>query len=329
MQYRTFAYYKGSIYILYFIMVFHSLDNLPNFTNPVITIGSFDGLHHGHKVILQQVVKETKLINGESVLITFEPHPRKIISPNENLGLLSNPDEKTELILAEGIDHIVFVPFTRDFSMMSASEYVKDFLIKHFNPAKIIIGYDHKFGHSREGDIHLLKNMAGDKISIIEIAPQLVEKAAVSSTKIRKALMTGNLSEANHMLERNYTLKGTVVKGDGIGRKFGFPTANIQSSYSDQLIPMIGVYSVWVHYNQVKYKGMLSIGVRPTINDLNKISCEVNILDFQEDIYGQQVSLEFLEYQRPELKFNTIDDLIAQIKMDELHTRQYFTSIMH
>ncbi len=308
-------------------MVFHSLDSLPSFKNPVLTIGSFDGVHHGHKAILNEVVHAAKMIDGESILITFEPHPRKIINPTTALGLLMDPNQKTQLLLEQGIDHIIFVPFTRDFSMLSAQEYVNDFLIKNFNPSKIIIGYDHKFGHSREGDITLLKQLVGDSVTVVEIAPQLIHHAAVSSTKIRKALLDGDLQEANQMLESNYTISGTVVRGDGIGKKFGFPTANVKSDYEDKLIPKIGVYAVWVHYNNQQWKGMLSIGVRPTINNLNVLSCEVNILDFDQDIYGQKIELELLAYIRNELKFDNLDALISKIQDDEVVIRAYFDAL--
>lgn len=302
-------------------MVFYNINALPKFENTVITIGSFDGVHHGHKAILEKVVAETKAIQGESILITFEPHPRKIIHPDESLGLLTSPADKTALLQAEGIDHIVFVPFTRDFSMLSAEEYIHDFLLKMFNPSKIIIGYDHKFGHSREGDIHLLRKLVPSHVSIIEIEQQLVDNAGVSSTKIRKALMDGDVIAAAHMLDRHYSYEGTVVKGDGIGRKFGYPTANIKANYSDILIPGIGVYAVLLTVDGVEYKGMMSIGVRPTINDKNIVSVEVNIFDFSDVIYGKTVKVTFIKRTRGEKKFDSFNDLIEAIKQDEIEIR--------
>ena len=301
--------------------VFHHLNNLPAFRNPVVTIGSFDGVHHGHKVILSEVVKAAKAVNGESILITFEPHPRKIIHPEQPLGLLTSPEQKIALMEAEGIDHIVVAPFTRDFSMLSATEYVEDFLLKNFNPHTIIIGYDHHFGHSREGNIDLLRKLAPPSVEIREIAAQLIEDAAVSSTKIRNALLKGNVQEAAEMLERPYSFKAMVVHGNKIGRTIGYPTANLQPSYSDILMPGIGIYAVRVLWEEKLYPGMMSIGYRPTVTEERTITCEVNILDFNEDLYGQTLTVYFEQYIRGEEKFDSLDALKAQIAQDEIDTR--------
>ena len=301
--------------------VFHHLNNLPTFKNPVLTIGSFDGVHHGHKVILSEVVKAAKAVDGESILITFEPHPRKIIHPEQPLGLLTAPEQKIELLLAEGIDHIVVVPFNRDFSMLSATEYVKDFLLQNFKPHTIIIGYDHRFGHSREGDIALLKSLTPPNVSVHEIPAQLIEQAAVSSTKIRNALLLGEIEIADEMLERSYSYKATVVHGNKIGRTIGYPTANLKPVYSDILVPGIGIYAVWIAWNNQLYKGMMSIGYRPTVTDLKDITVEVNILNFNEDIYGQELTIHFVKYLRGEEKFDSLEALKEQIARDELSTR--------
>ncbi|WP_118950266.1 bifunctional riboflavin kinase/FAD synthetase [Taibaiella helva] len=302
--------------------VFHQLDQFPSFRNPVVTIGSFDGVHHGHKVILSEVVKAARAVNGESILITFEPHPRKIIHPEQPLGLLTSPEQKIALITAEGIDHVVVVPFTRDFSMMSAAEYVADFLLKNFKPHTIIIGYDHRFGHSREGNIDLLKQMLPGTVKVIEIPAQLIEDAAVSSTKIRNALLKGNVAEAGEMLERSYSFSAMVVHGDKIGRTIGYPTANLQPVYPDILVPGIGIYAVGVTWKGKQYKGMMSIGYRPTVTEEKKITCEVNILDFNEDLYGQVLTIQFLHYIRGEEKFASLDALKEQIARDEVRTRE-------
>ncbi|MFA6058836.1 MAG: bifunctional riboflavin kinase/FAD synthetase [Taibaiella sp.] len=301
--------------------VFHHLTNFPEFRNPVVTIGSFDGVHHGHKVILSEVVKAAKAVDGESILITFEPHPRKIIHPDEPLGLLTSPEQKIALIEQEGIDHIVVVPFTRDFSMLSAKEYVEDFLLKNFQPHTIIIGYDHRFGHSREGNINLLKALVPQEVHIIEISAQLIEDATVSSTKIRNALLQGNVHEAAEMLERPYSYKATVVHGNKLGRTIGYPTANLQPSYNDILIPGIGIYAVMVEWDGVLYQGMMSIGYRPTVTEEKIITCEVNILDFSEDIYGQTLTVYFVQYLRGEEKFNSLEALKEQIALDEVNAR--------
>lgn len=301
--------------------VFHQFRDLPVFRNPVLTIGSFDGVHHGHKVILSEVVKAAKAVNGESILITFEPHPRKIIHPEQPLGLLTAPEQKIKLIEAEGIDHIFVVPFTRDFSMLSAAEYVTDFLVRHFKPHTIVIGYDHHFGHSREGNIELLRSMLEPEVGIAEIPAQLIEDAAVSSTKIRNALLKGNVREAAEMLERPYSFTATVVHGNKLGRTIGYPTANLQPVYSDLLIPGIGIYAVKVSCGNQDYKGMMSIGYRPTVVDEGTVTIEVNIFDFAGEIYGQRITVFCMEYLRGEEKFDSLEALKEQIGRDEINSR--------
>lgn len=304
--------------------VFYDLTKLPHFRNPVLTIGSFDGVHHGHKAILQQVVSEAQKINGESILITFYPHPRKIIHPELPLGLLSAPEQKMKLITQQGIDHIVVVPFSREFSMMPAEDYIDNFLWKNFQPKVIVLGYDHHFGHDRKGNIDLLKERLSSRVFISEIPAQLIEDAAVSSTKIRKALLSGSVELANEMLERFFSVKGTVIHGEKKGRQFGFPTANLRLDYSDILIPAQGVYIVNTLFEEKSYPSMMSIGVRPTITDKNTVSLEVNILDFNQDIYGQDVEIQFLHYLRPEVKCASVQELIDLMKTDESNTRKFF-----
>jgi riboflavin kinase/FMN adenylyltransferase len=302
--------------------IFYQTNKLPKFRKPVITIGSFDGVHHGHKAILSEVMKAAQDIDGESILITFEPHPRKIIQPDQPLGLLTAPDKKYELIMAEGIDHIVVVPFTRDFSMLSAQEYVQDFLLKNFEPAAIIIGYDHHFGHSREGDINLLRNLVGHNIVVHEIPAQLIDDAAVSSTKIRNALLKGNVTEAAEMLDRPFSFTGLVVHGNKLGRTIGYPTANLSPVYSDLLIPGIGIYAVVVRFENKNYKGMMSIGYRPTVSEDKKIAIEVNIFDFSKDIYGQNIEVYCIKYLRNEEKFDSLASLKNQIAADEIEAKR-------
>lgn len=308
--------------------IFTNLQQLPKFENAVLTIGSFDGVHHGHKKILEQVVREAKKINGESVLITFYPHPRKIIYPGTPLGLLTEPKQKMDLITAVGIDHIVVVPFSREFSLMSAEDYITHFLWKNFHPKVIVLGYDHHFGHSRQGDIKLLRAKLASKVRISEIPPQLIDDAAVSSTKIRKALERGTVEEANDMLERRYSFRGAVVVGDKLGRKLGYPTANLQLKYSDILIPKKGVYIAYAVLNGKHYPSMLSIGIRPTINDKKNLSIEVHLLDFNKNLYGQTLEVELLHYLREEEKCDSLDALIRLMQQDEEKTRRYFNDLI-
>ncbi len=301
--------------------VFFQYDHLPAFRNPVITIGSFDGVHQGHKAILDQVVQCTDRINGESILVTFEPHPRKIIQPDAHLGLLTSPEHKIKLLQAAGIHHILVVPFTRDFSMLSAEEYIHRFLIEKLHPHTIIIGYDHHFGHSREGGIGMLQSEAPPEVHILEIPARLIDHAAVSSTKIRKALTEGDVEEASAMLGRPYSYQAIVVHGDKIGRSIGYPTANLQAGYPDILIPGIGIYAVMVKFSNRVYRGMMSIGYRPTVTDQKVIISEVNLLDFKEDIYGNRLEIYFIKRLRGEEKFDNLEALTRQIAKDEIAAR--------
>jgi len=300
---------------------FFATHDLPAFRNPVLTIGSFDGVHEGHQKIIKHVVDRAKSVAGESILLTFEPHPRKIIQPDQPLGLLSSLEEKIARITAEGIDHIIVIPFSRDFSMMSAEDYVIDFLYNTFKPHTIIIGYDHHFGHNRSGNIHTLKEMLPDSVQVIEIAEHLIHEADVSSTKIRKAIMQGQIATATEMLGRTYGFEAVVVHGNKIGRTIGYPTANLQPTYGDILVPGIGIYAVKVQHKDRVYKGMMSIGKRPTVTDDNIVTLEVNILDFNEDIYGEKLYVEFIAYVRGEEKFSGLEELKARIAQDELEIR--------
>ncbi|MNS92822.1 Riboflavin biosynthesis protein RibF [compost metagenome] len=301
--------------------VFFATHDLPAFRNPVLTIGSFDGVHEGHQKIIKHVVDRAKSVGGESILLTFEPHPRKIIQPDQPLGLLSSLEEKIARITAEGIDHIIVIPFSRDFSMMSAEDYVIDFLYNTFKPHTIIIGYDHHFGHNRSGNIHTLKEMLPGSVQVIEIAEHLIHEADVSSTKIRKAIMQGQIATATEMLGRTYGFEAVVVHGNKIGRTIGYPTANLQPTYGDILVPGIGIYAVKVQHKDRVYKGMMSIGKRPTVTDDNIVTLEVNILDFNEDIYGEKLFVEFIAYVRGEEKFSGLEELKARIAQDELEIR--------
>lgn len=308
--------------------VYYDVNNLPAFTNPVLTIGSFDGVHFGHKAILSKVVARAREAKGESVLITFEPHPRKIIHPDQPLGLLSSLDQKIEWLLAEGIDHIVVVPFTRDFSMLSALQYIRDFLQAKFHPHTLVIGYDHHFGHSREGNIDLLRAELEPEVNIYEIPAQLIEDAAVSSTKVRKAIVQGKVAVATEMLSRPFSFSGLVVHGNKLGRTLGFPTANLQVVDQDVLMPGKGIYAVEVAHKGTMFKGMMSIGYRPTVTSEQTLTCEVNILDFSGDIYGQILTVYCHKYLRDELKFDTVAELVQQIKEDEAQTRSFFDQQM-
>lgn len=301
--------------------VYLDIKALPKFHNAVLTIGTFDGVHEGHETILKEVVKHAKEVNGESVLITFEPHPRKLLFPDQPLKLLTPLQQKLQYITEAGIEHIVVAPFTREFANLSAQEYIEHFLVKYFHPHCIIIGYDHRFGHDRKGDINLLKEYeAVYGYHVLEIPAQLIDDAAVSSTKIRKALNEGRMKDAAHMLGRPYSLTGTVIKGAQLGRTIGYPTANIQPDDPEQLIPANGIYAVRVKYKDSDYEGMMSIGYNPTVTDDKSLKLEVNIFDFNEEIYDQQLQISFVAWLRNEEKFDSLDALTEQLHRDKENT---------
>ncbi len=305
--------------------VFYDTDLLPKFKKAVVTIGTFDGVHLGHLVILNEVARQAREIGGESILVTFEPHPRKLLYPDQSIQIITPLDEKIQLVTKAGIDHVVVAPFTMDFAKLSAREYITQFLIRLFDPEFIIIGYDHHFGHDRTGDIELLKELQpAHRYQVIEIPAQLIQEAAVSSTKIRKALKDGEVAEASEMMGRPYSLTGIVVEGKRLGRTLGFPTANLRPISSDQIIPSIGIYAVKVEFEGQLLPGMLSIGYNPTVSNDNIINIEVHLLQFDGDLYGKRLTLQFVERLRDELKFDSLEALRQQLIEDQKATKEIF-----
>ena len=285
--------------------VFYDLDHLPNFSNTVITIGSFDGVHQGHQKLIQKVNQLARQTNGESILITFHPHPRLIVYPKDkSLQLISSIDEKIQLLEKLGIDNVVVVPFTIEFSQMSADEYIEQFLVSKFHPSYIVIGYDHRFGLSRQGDVNYLK-WHGDRCNyeVKVIEKQEIEDIAISSTKIRHALNHGDIQIANRLLDHPFLLTGTVEHGQKIGSDIGFPTANLSITESHKLIPPDGIYAVFATHQEKRYRAMLYIGSRPTIKELNNRTIEVNIFNFDKKIYGDDLQIEFIKKIRNFSKF--------------------------
>jgi len=300
--------------------VYTDIARLPDFRNAVLTIGTFDGVHEGHRVILGEVIRHARREDGESVLITFEPHPRKLLFPGSPLQLLTPLDQKLELISAAGIRHIVVAPFTLDFAALSAREYISTFLAGRFHPRSIVIGYDHHFGHDRTGNIRLLEAMQDEfGYRVYEIPAHLIDQAAVSSTKIRNALKAGRAEEANHMLGRPYSIRGTVCRGAQLGRQIGFPTANIRPAHPDQLIPATGVYAVRIKSRDTWYRGMLNIGYNPTVSEEHVLRIEVNIFDFSGEIYDEEVELGLIARLRDEVKFDSLGALKEQLQRDRIH----------
>lgn len=284
----------------------------------VLTQGTFDGVHYGHKKILKQVVNQAKEKGGVSVLLTFYPHPRLVLYPDDNnLKMLTTIEEKVSIIESLGIDYLVVLPFTKELSKISAENFVRDILVDRLKVSKLIIGYDHRFGRNREGSIEEMKQYAGVyNFALEEIAAQDIEDSIVSSTKIRKALLGGDVRQANEFLEKPYVLSGKVEEGLQRGTEIGFPTANIRVSSSYKLIPLNGVYAVWVYIEGQKYGGMLNVGYNPTFTDKNW-SVEVHILDFSQNIYHKDITIEFIDRYRDEVKFESVEALVKQLNKDE------------
>jgi len=305
--------------------IFQGTQHLPDFKNTVLTIGTFDGVHLGHQKLIQEVIGKAEQYGGESLLITFHPHPRSILNPSDNrLRLLHSLSEKSVKLAEEGLQNLVVVPFTQEFSSQSAEEYVRNFLVACFRPRLLVIGYDHRFGRNREGDITLLNQLAAEfGFEVEEIPRETIDEIGVSSTKIRNALLERNVGLANELLGYPYSVSGTVVKGFQRGRQMGYPTANIKASDPSKLIPGTGIYAVEVELQGKTLKGMLSVGYNPTFGDTD-ISIEVNILDFNEDIYDQHLCIRFLYFVRTEQKFSGMEELKQAIAADEIHIRQWF-----
>jgi riboflavin kinase/FMN adenylyltransferase len=295
-------------------------DQLPSFRNAIITIGTFDGVHMGHRQIIEKMKAEAKAIGGETVIITFHPHPRKVVASTIlGIRLLNTLEEKTELLAHTEVDHLVIVPFTDAFANQPAEEYVKNFLVDKFRPHSIIIGYDHHFGKERKGDFRLLETLSEKYgFRLLEIPQHVLEEIAVSSTKIREALLEGKTETADKLLGYDYFFTGTVVHGDKLGRKLGYPTANLKIESEEKLIPADGIYAVYAQLEEtpVKMKGMMSIGFRPTVDGKKRV-IEVNLFDFDKEIYGSRLKVFVKKYLRQEAKFDDLDSLVKQMTRDK------------
>ncbi len=328
--------------------VHYDIDNLPLFRNAVITIGTFDGVHMGHRQIIDKLKAEAKAIGGETIIITFHPHPRKVVSSTIlGIRLINTLDEKIELLEQLDIDHLVVVPFTDAFANQQAEDYVKDFLVDKFRPHTIIIGYDHRFGRERKGDYLLLEKLAPVfNYSLKEIPKHVLDEISISSTRIREALLNGNIEIADKLLGYEFFFSGTVVDGDKLGRKLGYPTANLKMTDEEKIVPHNGIYAVYAEVRSQKtdagsqksakeerdvrfvtndshpnsrFKGMMSIGFRPTVDGKKRV-IEVNIFDFNKEIYGQELRVYVKKYLREEIKFDSLDALIKQIDQDKVES---------
>lgn len=302
------------------MQIHYDLDNFKAI-NPVVTIGTFDGVHKGHREVISELKRISRLSGGESVVFTFEPHPRVVIAPQEDsLRLLTTKEEKINLIGNIGVDHLVIYPFTKEFSKLSYDEFVTDILVGRMNISSLVVGYDHRFGQGRKGDFSSLESLSGSlNFNVEQLSQLLVDNKVVSSSKIRLALDAGDISTANHFLGYRYTLSGKVIEGKQLGRKLGFPTANIEAYDKYKLVPGDGVYAVLVETGGMTYKGMLNVGVRPTVNyNADHKSIEVHIFDFDADIYDSNITLLFVEKIRNEQKFTDIVELQQQLVKDQV-----------
>lgn len=301
------------------VNVYNSIDNFPGTANAVVTIGTFDGVHIGHQQIIRNLRKLAAETHGETVLLTFFPHPRMVLQPDDNdLKLITTMVEREELLRSFGIDHLIIQPFDKQFSRISATEFVRDQLMQKIGMKTLVIGYDHHFGRNREGSYKDLEEMApvyGFRLE--EINEQVINHIAVSSTKVRKALLEGDIDSANQLLGHRFSFRGKVVMGDKIGRTLGFPTANIEIPEAYKLVPAEGIYAVQIRIGQQLKKGMLYIGTRPVVNG-KSLRIEVNIFEFDQEIYNQEIQVMFVSRIRGDLPFTDINALKEKMKEDKV-----------
>ena len=341
------------------MQIHHNIDQLPVFRRAVVTIGTFDGVHTGHARILHQLREEAARVDGETVIITFFPHPRKVVHGGTlDIRLINTMQEKIELLSWQQIDHLVIIPFTEAFSQLTAQEYIEAFLLARFQPHTVIIGYDHRFGKGRQGDYHLLEEYSASRgFELQEIPVQLLQEMSVSSTRIREAILRADIATANQLLGYPFFFSGTVIKGNQLGRTLGYPTANLEIGNSEKLTPADGVYAVEAQllpaypgkrsarpgesshrhpdepaqrqtgepaytdspgiFDGPRLTGMMGIGIRPTINGTHR-TIEVNLFDFDQDIYERELRVFVKAFLRPELKFNGLGELKAALAQDKI-----------
>jgi riboflavin kinase/FMN adenylyltransferase len=301
------------------MLVYRNTEFLPPFRNAVLTIGTFDGVHTGHQQVIAQMKKRAEEVNGETVIITFDPHPRTVVKAAAGIQLLNTLDEKIVLLSDTGIDHLVIVPFTETFAQLSAEDYIGQFLIRYFQPHTLIIGYDHHFGKGRSGNYELLRQQSVVyNYELQEIPAHILNSISVSSTRIREAIVDGNTDQANQLLGYDYFFSGLVIDGKKLGRTIGYPTANLEIPEKFKLIPGDGVYAVDVTIEdepEKLYRGMMSVGVRPTIGGTPR-TIEVNIFDFERMIYGKTICVHVKKFLRPELTFSGLESLREQLALD-------------
>lgn len=308
--------------------IYEGLNDFSPVQNAVVTLGTFDGVHLGHQKILARIREIADQIKGETVLVTFWPHPRLVLYPQEhNIKLLTSFEEKAALLRKFGIDHLITIPFTKEFSQLSSEEFIRKVLVDKIQTQVLVIGYDHRFGKDREGGFdHLMANRERYGFQLEEIPREDIDHISISSTKIRNALAEGRVDIARACLGRDFELNGVIIKGQQLGRSIGFPTANIKILHDYKLIPGDGAYAVTVNLENKIYQGMLNIGNRPTVNGLEK-TVEVNVFDFSGDLYDKRLTIGFKIFLRAEKKFNSLEELKTQLEKDRLTAKAYFAGL--
>ena len=303
---------------------FFNIAEFPKTKGTIVTLGTFDGVHLGHQKIIKKLTESAQEMGLKSLVLTFHPHPRTVLQDTSSLQLLNSTEEKKILLAHQNIDYLVIHPFDKEFSRLTAEEFVEKVLVNKFHVKKIIIGYDHRFGRNRTATIEdLIRFGAAYGFEVEQITAEEVNEITISSTKIREALHHGNIKIANQYLGSPYMLNGTVVKGQQIGRTIGFPTANIAIDSNEKLIPLNGVYIANAYIFDKKYQGIMNIGNRPTVNGQSQ-SIEIHLFDFEASIYDEKITIELLEYIRPEQKFDSLDALKSQIAKDKERAMEYF-----
>lgn len=299
--------------------IYHNILDFKPVRNAVVTVGTFDGVHRGHQFILNEMVKKAREINGETVVITFYPHPRQVLGIGDNnLRFISTQEEKIKQMDALGIDNLIVIKFTKEFSSQTSEDFIKYFIVEKIRPSLLIIGYDHHFGNNRLGDFDMLNKLGEtNNFKVEKIPVQGIDNVVVSSTKIRNALIMGDIRQANMLLGHQFSYSGIVVHGMGLGRQMGYPTANLEVALEYRLIEKPGVYATFVDFDGKTLPAMTYIGRRPTVNDDRPATIESHLIGFDGDLYGKQLTLRFVDRVRDEKKFNGLEELKKQINIDE------------
>jgi riboflavin kinase/FMN adenylyltransferase len=300
------------------VEIYHDISELGKIKNAVVTVGTFDGVHRGHQKLISETCRRAIIAGGESVVITFDPHPRLVLQPSAGIKLINTLDEKIEVFSNMCVKHLLIIPFTTEFALTSSEDFLKKYIVDPFDLKAIVIGYDHHFGKDRQGNLDFLEAMGSRYgFEVDQIPVQAFKDVPLSSSKVREAIQKGQMPEARERLGYHYSLSGIVVKGNQVGRTLGFPTANIELDNPDKLIPAYGVYAVLIKCRGKMYGGMSNIGIRPTLDD-HELTIEVNIFDFNEDIYGETITIYFIKHTREEKKFRDLELLRRRLIIDKV-----------